>query len=71
MNFKRRSTLIPALLLVYLAVMAWIGRGELVAGHYAYYFSLIGLTLVCIFLLRRNLLKRERRNSERDKSLRK
>lgn len=55
----RRSTLVPLLLLIYLAVMAWIGRGELLAGHYLYYFGIIGATLLCIWLLRRFLLRRE------------
>lgn len=55
----RRSTLVPLLLLVYLAVMAWIGRGELLAGHYLYYFGIIAATLLCIWLLRRFLLRRE------------
>lgn len=59
----RRYNLIPLVLLVYLAVMAWIGRGELLAGHYLYYFGLIALTLGCIFLLRRNLRARSRRHN--------
>ena len=47
----KRSTWIPVLLLIYLAVMSYIGRGELAAGNYLYYFGLIFLTLVCILLL--------------------
>lgn len=54
----KRSTVVPALLLIYLAVMAWIGRGEIAAGHTVYYFGIIAATLLCIFLLRRNLLRR-------------
>lgn len=41
----KRSTLIPILLLIYLAVMAYIGRQELADGHYLFYFGVIGLTL--------------------------
>lgn len=47
----KRSTFVPLLLLAYLAVMSYIGRGELKAGHYLYYFGIIGVTLVCIALL--------------------
>lgn len=47
----KKSTLIPLLLLLYLAVMSYIGRGELYAGNYLFYFGVIGCTLVCIILL--------------------
>lgn len=46
-------------MLVYLAVMSYIGRGEFFAGHYLYYFGIIAATLLCIWLLRRFLLRRE------------
>lgn len=61
----KRSTFLPVLLIIYLAVMAYIGRGELYAGHYAYYFTIIGLTLLVIFLLRIFLKKREKIQSNR------
>lgn len=54
------STYIPLLLLAYLAVMAYIGRGELLKGHYLYYFGLIALTLAIIFLLHRFLKRRQK-----------
>lgn len=54
------STYIPLLLLAYLAVMAYIGRGELQKGHYLYYFGLIALTLAIIFLLHRFLKRRQK-----------
>ncbi len=57
---KRRSTIIPMLLLVYLAVMAYIGRGELLAGNYLYYFGIIGVTLACILALHLVLKRREK-----------
>ena len=53
--------MIPAILTVYLAVMAYIGRGELRDGNYAYYFGVIIITLACIILLRYNLVQREKR----------
>lgn len=61
----RRSTLLPIILLIYLAVMAYIGRGEFFAGHYLYYFGIIGATLVVIALLRIFLLRRERLRDRR------
>ena len=42
----KKSTYIPLLLLIYLAVMSYIGRGEFYAGNYLYYFGIIGATLV-------------------------
>ena len=60
----KKSTYIPLLLLVYLGVMSYIGRGEFFAGHYLYYFGIIGATLLCIILLhfmkKRDSLRRER-----------
>ena len=57
---KRRSTIIPLLLLAYLGVMAYIGRGELRAGNYLYYFGIIGATLACILALHLVLKRREK-----------
>lgn len=59
--WKRRSTVLPLALLVYLAVMSYIGRGELVAGNYIYYFSIIILSLACIIALHLWLKRRDRR----------
>lgn len=66
-----RSTLIPLLLLVYLAVMAYIGRGEFQRGNYLYYFGIIGATLVCIVLLHFVMKRRERLRREREDDIRK
>lgn len=63
----RRSTVIPILLLAYLAVMAYIGRGEFYAGNYLYYFGIIGLTVFVIVLLHFTLKKRERLRRERER----
>lgn len=54
-----RSTWLPVLLLAYLAVMSYIGRGELAAGNYLYYFGIIAITLVIIIALHFVLKKRE------------
>lgn len=62
----KRSTVIPLVLLAYLGVMAYIGRGEFLAGNYLYYFGIIGLTLVTIALLHIFLKRRERLRRERE-----
>ncbi len=64
-HIMKRSTWIPSLLLCYLGVMIYIGRGELAAGRYLYYFGIIATTLVAIWLLRRHLLRAERRRKSR------
>lgn len=61
----KKSTWLPLLLLAYLAFMGWIGRGELLAGRYAYYFGIISFTLICIIALHFFLRKRERLARER------
>lgn len=61
-----RSKVIPPILLAYLAVMSIIGLPEYRAGHYAYYFGVIGGTLVCIVLLYFSLRRRERLQRERE-----
>lgn len=62
----KRSVVIPIILLIYLAVMSYIGRGEFQQGHYLYYFGIIGSTLVVIVLLHFFLKKRERLRQERE-----
>ena len=62
----KKSTYIPLLLLIYLAVMSYIGRGEFYAGNYLYYFGIIGATLVCIVLLHFFMKKRDRLRKERE-----
>ena len=37
----KKSAFIPALLLVYLAVMAYMGRDKLIAGNYLEYFGIL------------------------------
>ncbi len=54
------------MLLVYLGVMSYIGRGELAQGHYLYYFGIIGLTLAVIIALHFTLKRRERQRQEKD-----
>lgn len=58
----KRSTLIPAVLLVYLAVMAAIGYPEYASGRTSalYYFGIIAITLVVLVLLHFSLKRREK-----------
>ncbi len=67
----KRSTLIPLLLLVYLAVMSYIGRGEFQQGHYLYYFGIILGSLTAIILLHFTLKRRERLRRERESDTKK
>lgn len=66
MKSIRKSTLVPSLLLVYLAVMSYIGYADYASGKESplYYFGVIGITLIVIFLLHLSLRHREnlRRN---------
>lgn len=55
----------PLLLVAYLCVMAYIGRKEFYDGNYLYYFGIIGITLVCIFLLHIFMKRKERYRDER------
>ncbi len=60
----KKSNVIPALLLIYLAVISAIGFPKLLSGEFSplFYFGIIALTLGVIWLLRRNLLSRERKH---------
>lgn len=64
----KRSTLLPILLLIYLAVMACIGWPEYAAGRSSalYYWGIIAATLAVIVLLHFNLKRRERLRAQRE-----
>lgn len=66
-----RSTWLPIVLLAYLAVMSYIGRGELQQGHYLYYFGIIGSTLVIITILHFVLKRREKLAAGRKNNIKK
>lgn len=63
----QRSTLIPAILAVYLAVMASIGYGDYASGRTSalFYFGTIAVTIVILILLHFNIKHRERLRRER------
>lgn len=67
----KRSVLIPAVLLVYLVVMACIGYPEYAAGRTSalYYFGVIAITLVVLVLLYFSLRRRECYREEREKDM--
>ena len=63
----KKYNVIPAVLLVYLAVMVWLGYPDYVAGATspALYFGGTAFTLLVIVLLRFNLKKREQYRRQR------
>ena len=65
-----RSTLIPSILLVYLAVISYFGYIEYAAGKSSplYFYGIIATTLVVIFLLHLTLRRKERLRNRRDDS---
>lgn len=65
---KKKSTILPCILTVYLGVMAYIGYPAYAAGTYSglYYFGVIGATLLVIVLLHFNLKRREKLRSRRN-----
>lgn len=62
----KRYNLIPLALAAYLGLMAWLGYPHWVVGEYSSlrYFGIIALSLVLIYLVRLNLLKRDRRRRQ-------
>ncbi len=63
----KRYNIIPLLLVIYLAVMAYFGRGMLLSGNYWEYFSIIVITLLIIIALRWAMKRREKIREERRK----
>ena len=63
----KRSTIIPAVLAIYLAIMAAIGYPAYASGETSalYYFGIIVITIIILILLHFNLKKRERLRKER------
>ncbi len=66
MKRYKKSTIIPLALLVYLIGMSYIGRSHFYAGEYAFYFGVIGVTLLIIVLLHFMLKKREKMQQKRE-----
>ena len=62
----KKSTWLPLLLLVYLFVMAYIGRGQVAAGKYLQYFGVMGVSLLVIVLLHFVLKRKEKLKNFRE-----
>ena len=62
----KKSIWLPLLLLVYLMVMAYVGRGQVAAGKYLQYFGVMGVSLLVIVLLHFTLKHKERLKKLRD-----
>jgi uncharacterized membrane protein len=63
----KRSVVVPAILAIYLAIMAYIGYDEYAVGHTSafQYFGTIFATIVVLVLLHFSLKRRERLRRER------
>lgn len=63
---KKRSTIIPLALIIYLGVMCYVGRSIFFEGRYLYYFGIISGSLLAIILLHFSLKRKERLRRERE-----
>lgn len=70
---KNKSIIIPLALLIYLAVMCYIGYDGYVSGEFSalYYYGVIAGSLLVIILLHFSLKRRERLRKEREDDLKK
>lgn len=71
MKKYKKSTIIPCALLVYLAIMAYIGRDYYYAGEKTFYFGVILGTLSVIAILYFCLRKKEKFQKEREDDIKK
>ncbi len=60
MKHLKKSVFIPAMLLIYLIVMAFMGRNILKEGEILEYFGIIVVSLLCIIALYYTLRAQER-----------
>ena len=65
----RKSVFIPSLLLIYLAIMAYMGRDKLLAGNYLEYFGILIVTLLCITILLFTMRKQEQIRDRKQREL--
>lgn len=59
MKTGKWSYILPAIMLIYLGFMAYVGSPHLLAGEYLFYFGIIGISLVIIIALHFVLKKKE------------
>ncbi len=70
---KNKSIIIPLVLLIYLAIMCYIGYGGYRSGEFStlYYYGVIAGSLLVIVLLHFSLKRRERLRKEREDDIKK
>lgn len=71
MKQLKKSIFIPAMLLVYLIVMAFMGRDILKEGEILEYFGIILVSLLCIVGLYYTLRAQERARARRQEEIKK
>lgn len=71
MKHLKKSIFIPAMLLVYLIVMAFMGRDILKEGEVLEYFGIIVVSLLCIVGLYYTLRAQERARARRQEEIKK
>ncbi len=59
MKTAKWSYILPAIMLIYLGFMAYVGYPHLLAGEYLFYFGIIGISLIIIIALHFVLKKKE------------
>ena len=62
----KSSRVIPSVLFIYLAVMAYLGRGMLATGESLKYYGVIACTIVILVVLHFSLKKKERLRDQRN-----
>lgn len=65
----KSSTVIPLALLVYLAAMAFYGRGMLASGEALKYYGVIACTLIVLVVLHFSLKKKEKLREKRENDI--
>lgn len=71
MKHLKKSIFIPAMLLIYLIVMAFMGRHILKEGEVLEYFGIIVVSLLCIVGLYYTLRAQERARARRQEEMQK
>lgn len=64
----KKSTIVPAILLVYLAFMAYIGRNMFYSDERAKYIAVIAVTIAIIILLHFSLKRKEKLQQQREEA---
>lgn len=70
MKKVKKSTLVPLLLLIYLAVMSYIGYSGMKSGAFSpmFYWAVIGGTLLCILGVHLSMRHREKMRDKDNES---